>query len=60
MLLPVFFFRPKYQALTDAEYKKYRAEHPIQKDKTTDNNKLTTEEIALLMKMKSILKDWDK
>lgn len=54
------FFRPKYRALTDTEYEKYRAEHPVQKDKTTDNDKLATEEIALLMKMKSILKNWDK
>ena len=49
------FFRPKYQALTDDEYKKYRAEHQIQKD-TSKNNSLTTEKIVLLTKSKDLNK----
>lgn len=52
------FFRPKYQALTDEEYKKYRTEHPVQKDKSKGN--MTDKEIVLLMKLQGILKDFDK
>lgn len=49
------FFRPKYQALTDEEYQKYKVSHSCQKKAT--ENILTPEEVSSLVRFKGFSKD---